>query len=131
MDLMNGVFRNYLKAFVIIFMYDNLVYSKNEGECMYYLRLLLQVLKEHQQFSKYIKFEFWLILVEFAFRVISSEGVDVDSNKTKAVRNWPRSLSLIDIRIFLVLTRYYRRFIEGFVSIASLLTTLTQKNVKF
>ena len=61
----------------------------------------------------------------------SSMGIEVDSKKTKVVKNCPRPLNPTDIRNFLGLAGYYRRFIEGFACIASPLTTLTQKKVKF
>ena len=66
----------------------------------------------------------------FLGHVISSEGVVVDAKKTKVVRNWPRPLASTDISSFLGLVGYYRRFVDYFASIASSLTTLTQKNVK-
>ena len=70
MDLMNRVFRVYLDSFVIIFIDDVLVYSKNEGDHMNHMSLVLQVLKENQFFSMYNKCEFWLRSVHFL--VISS-----------------------------------------------------------
>ena len=78
MDLMNRVFQNYLGSFVIVFIDDILVYSKNEGDHMGHLRVVMQTLKEHQLFAKYRKFEFWLRSVTFLGNIISSEGVEVD-----------------------------------------------------
>ena len=62
---------------------------------------------------------------------MSSEGIQVDSQKIEAVKQWPRPTSPTDIRSFMGLAGYYRRFVEGFSSIASPLTRLTQKKVKF
>ena len=87
MDLMKRVFQNYLDSFVIVFIDDILVYSKNVGDHMNHLRLVLQVLKEHQLFAKYSKCEFWLRSVKFLGHIISSEGVKVDPKKTEAVKN--------------------------------------------
>ena len=70
-------------------------------------------------------------LVAFLGHIISSEGVQIDPRKTEAVKNWPRPLTPTDIRSFLGLAWYYTRFVDAFVSIASPLTTLTQKSVKF
>ena len=79
MDLMNRVFQNYLNALMIVFIDDILVYSESEGDHMGYLRVVLQVLKEHQLFAMYSKYEFWLKLVAFLYHIISSEGVEVIS----------------------------------------------------
>ena len=84
--------------------------------------MVLQVLKEHQLYAKFIKCEFWLS---------SGEGVEVDPKKMDAVRNWPRPLTPTSIRSFLGLAGYYRRFVDGFLLISSHLTALTQKKVKF
>ena len=86
LDLMNRVFRNYLDSFVIVFIDDILIYSKNEGDHMNHLRVVLQVLKEHQLFAKYSKCEFWLRSVTFLGHIISSEGVEVDPRKAVAVK---------------------------------------------
>ena len=94
---------------------------------MNHLRVVLQVLKEHQLFPKYSKCEFWLRSVTFRGHIISSERVEVDPRKMKVVKNWPRPLTPTNIRSFFGLAGYYRRFVDGFVSIESLLTTLTHK----
>ena len=68
--------------------------------------------------------------VEFLCHIIFGERLEVDPKKTKAVKNWPRNLSPTDTRSFLGLAGYHRRFVDGFVSLPSPLTTFTQKNVK-
>ena len=84
MDLMNRMFQSCLDSFVIVFIDDILVYSKNEGEQMYHLRVVLQVLKENQLFCKYSKSEFWLRSVAFLGHIISSERVEVDPRKNES-----------------------------------------------
>ena len=90
MDLMNKVFRNFLDLFVIAFIDNILVYSKNEDDLMGHLTVVLQTFKEHQLYDKYSKCEFWLRSVTFLGHIISSEGVEVDLRKTEAVKNCPR-----------------------------------------
>ena len=131
MDLMNRVFKQYLDLFVIVFIDDILIYSRNEKEHASHLRIVLQTLKDHQKFAKFSKYEFWLQSIAFIGNIVSSEGIRVDSQKVEAVKQWPRPTSATDIRSFLGLGGYYKRFVEGFSSIASLLTRLTQKMVKF
>src|SRR5688572_26991763 len=131
MDLMNRVFKPYIDMFVVVFIDDSLIYSKGEKEHMGHLRLVLQKLREKQLFAKFSKCEFWLKEVAFLGHVVSGEGIKVDPRKTDAVKNWPRPLSPSDIKSFLGLAGYYRRFVEGFFSIASPMTRLTQKKVKF
>ena len=129
MDLMNKVFQNYLDAFVIYSIDDILLYSKNKDYKS--LMVVLQTLKEHQLYEKYSKCDFGLRSVTFIGHIISSEGVGVDARKMKTLKNWPRPLAPTNITSFLGLASYYRRFVDGFVSIASPLTNLTQKNKKF
>ncbi|KAH0725172.1 hypothetical protein KY284_001037 [Solanum tuberosum] len=123
--------RQYLDMFLIVFIDDILMYSKSENQHVDHLRIVLQVLKDQQLFAKFSKCEFWLRSVAFLGHIVSSKGIEVDPNKTDAVKSWPRPLTPSDIRSFLGLSGYYRRFVEVFSSIASLLTALTQKKVKF
>ena len=87
MDLMNRVFQDYLNSFMTMFIDDILIYSKNENEHESHLRLSLQVLKEYKLYAKFSKCEFLLRSVAFLGHVIFGEDVEVDSNKTDAVRN--------------------------------------------
>ena len=119
MDLMNRVFKQYLDLFVIVFMDDVLIYSRNEEEHVSHLRIVLQTHKDRQLFAKFSKCEIWLQSVAYVGHIVSQKGIRVDSQKIKAVKLWPRPTFATDIRSFLGLAGYYRRFVEGFSSIAS------------
>ncbi|KAL5554975.1 hypothetical protein UlMin_037211 [Ulmus minor] len=131
MDLMNRVFKEFLDRFVIVFIDDILVYSKSAKEHEEHLRLILQTLRDHQLFAKFKKCEFWLNQVAFLGHVISKDGVAVDPSKVEVVKNWKTPSNASEVRSFLGLAGYYRRFVEGFSRIAMPLTNLTRKNVKF
>ncbi|XP_069155722.1 uncharacterized protein [Solanum lycopersicum] len=90
-----------------------------------------RTLKDRQLFAKFNKCEFWLQSVAFLGHIVSSEAIRVDSQKIEAVKQWPRPTSAVDIKSFLGLAGYYKRFIKGFSFIVSPLTRLTQKMVKF
>ncbi|KAL2937256.1 Transposon Ty3-I Gag-Pol polyprotein, partial [Bienertia sinuspersici] len=87
MDLMNRIFRPYLDKFVVVFIDDILVYSKNESEHEEHLRIVLQVLRENKLYAKFSKCEFWLEKVDFLGHIISKEGVAVDPAKSKLFPN--------------------------------------------
>ncbi|GJY30656.1 putative reverse transcriptase domain-containing protein [Tanacetum coccineum] len=103
MDLMNRVCKPYLDKFVIVFIDDILIYSKNKQEHEEHLKLILELLKKEELYAKFSKCEFWIPKVQFLGHMIDSQG----------------------------LAGYYRRFIEGFSKIAKPMTKLTQKKVKF
>ncbi|KAK1620910.1 hypothetical protein QYE76_026427 [Lolium multiflorum] len=117
MNLMNKIFMPYLDKFVIVFIDDILIYSKNKAEHEH-LRLVLQTLREHQLYAKFSKCEFWLDQVEFLGHVISKDGIAVNPSKVAAVLEWEAPKTVKEIRGFLGMAGYYRRFIEGFSKIA-------------
>ncbi|XP_058762994.1 uncharacterized protein LOC131636407 [Vicia villosa] len=131
MDYMNRVFQPYLDQFVVIFINDILIYSRTIEEHMEHLRIVLSVLREKQLFAKFSKCEFWMSEFKFLGHVISCDGVAVDPSKVEAVINWERPKNATEVRSFLGLAGYYRRFIMGFSKLALPLTRLTRKEVSF
>ncbi|XP_075486328.1 uncharacterized protein LOC142525931 [Primulina tabacum] len=114
MDLMNRVFKPFLDRFIVVFIDDIFVYSSNKKEHEEHLRLAFQTLREKELYAKFKK-----------------SGVSVDPKKVEAITEWPKPKNATDIRSFLGLAGYYRKFVEGFSSIAIPQTKLTQKNSKF
>ena len=114
MDLMNRVFRPYLDQFVVVFIDDILVYSKDAQEHEHYLMIVLQTLRENQLFAKLSKCEFWLKEMSFLGHIISAEGIRVDLVKIEAIVNWKPPRNVTEVRSFLGLAGYYRRFVQGF-----------------
>ena len=131
MDLMNRVFQSYLDRLIIVFIDDILVYSGSSEEHSEHLRIVLQTLMEQQLYAKLSKCQFWLDKVAFLGHVISVEGVSVDPKKIEAVVNWKPPKNVSEVRSFLGLAGYYRKFVEGFSKIAAPLTKLTRKDVKY
>ena len=131
MNMMNKVFMEFLDKFIVVFIDDILVYSKNEEEHKEHLRLVLKKLREHQLYAKFSKFEFWLKEVGFLGHVISGEGIAVDPTKVVSVTKWVAPTLVGEIRSFLGLAGYYRRFIENFSRIAKPMMELLKKDTKF
>ncbi|GJR09614.1 putative reverse transcriptase domain-containing protein [Tanacetum coccineum] len=131
MDLMNRVCKPYLDKFVIVFIDDILVYSKDEEEHGKHLKILLELLKKERLYAKFSKFDFWLDSVQFFGHVIDCSGVYIDPAKIEAIKNWAAPMTPTKVRQFLRLAGYYQRFIEGFSLISKLLTKLNQKDKKY
>ena len=131
MDLMNRIFRPYLDRFVVVFVDDILVYSRDETEHAEHLRLVLQILWDKQLYAKFSKCEFWLREVSFLGHVVSASGIQVDPSKISAILNWKPPRNITEVRSFLGLADYYRRFVKGFSMIATPMIKLLQKDVKF
>ncbi|GKB92450.1 putative reverse transcriptase domain-containing protein [Tanacetum coccineum] len=125
MDLMNRVCKPYLDKFIIVFIDDILVYSKDEEENGKHLKIILELLKKDRLYTKFSKCNFWLDLIQFMGHVIDHSGVHVDPAKIKAIKSWVAPTTPTKVRQFLGLARYYRRFIENFSLISKPLTKLT------
>ncbi|GKA02263.1 putative reverse transcriptase domain-containing protein [Tanacetum coccineum] len=131
MDLMNRVCKPYLDKFVIVFIDDILIYSKDKKEHEEHLKAILELLKKEKLYAKFSKCEFWIPKVQFLGHVIDSRGIHVDPAKIESIKDWASPKTPTEIRQFLGLAGYYRRFIEGFSKIAKSMTKLTQKGIKF
>ncbi|KAK2441465.1 hypothetical protein QL285_012763 [Trifolium repens] len=131
MAYMNRIFHSFLDKFVVVFIDDILVYSRNEEEHVEHLRLVLQVLRESKLYANPSKCEFWLEEVNFLGHVISRDGIAVDPAKIDTVLSWKQPQTVTDVRSFVGLAGYYRRFIEGFAKIVAPMTQLTRKDQPF
>nr|GEX79722.1 putative reverse transcriptase domain-containing protein [Tanacetum cinerariifolium] len=125
MDLMNRVCKPYLDKFMIVFIDDILIYSKNEQEHGEHLKLILELLKRNKLYAKFSKCDFWIPKVQFLGHMIDSRGIHVDPAKIESIKDWASPKTPTEIRQFFGLIGYYRRFIEGFSKIAKPMTKLT------
>jgi hypothetical protein len=107
MNLMNKVFMEYLEKFIVVFIDDILIYSKNDSDHKEHLRVVLQKLRDNQLYAKYSKCEYWLDEVPFLEHIISNGGISVDPAKVREIIGWKISSSVTEIRSFLGLAGYY------------------------
>ncbi|GKF03979.1 putative reverse transcriptase domain-containing protein, partial [Tanacetum coccineum] len=114
MDLMNHVCKPYLDKFVIVFIDGILIYFHNKEEHANHLRIILELLKKEKLYAKFSKCDFWINIVQFLRHIINSQGIQVDPVKIEAVKNWASPTTPTEVRQFLRLASYYRRFIEAF-----------------
>jgi hypothetical protein len=124
MCLMNTVLRKILDIFLLVFIDDILIYSKRGEEHEENLKLVLQVLRKHKLYEKFSKCDFFQKQVHYLGDVITQEGVAVDPDKINAIMDWPTPKDVPDIKSFMGLAGYYRRFIKGFSKIGYLITSL-------
>ncbi|GKA17613.1 putative reverse transcriptase domain-containing protein [Tanacetum coccineum] len=130
-DLMNHVFHEYLDKFIIVFIDDILVYSKTKEEHKDHLRIVLGTLRKKKLYAKFLKCEFWLGQVAFLGHIVSADGITMDLAKVEPITKWPRPTTVIEVKSFLGLAGYYRRFVDGFSRLALPLTKLMRKGEKF
>ena len=131
MDLMNHVFRPYVDQFVVVFIDDILVYSKNQEDHDAHLWVVLETLRKEQLYEKLSKCEFWPGEVSFLGHIVSEEGIRVDPKKIEVIIEWKPQRNVPEVRSFLGLAGYYRRFVKGFLMTVAPMTRLVQKNVRF
>jgi hypothetical protein len=131
MFLMDDISRNYLDKFVIVFLNDILIYSKLEEEHAHHLRLVLQVLREHQLYSKLSKSSFYQENIHYLGHIISEKDITVDPEKIEAIRGWPTPRNFLEVKYFMGLVGYYIIFIERFSEIVHNINSLKNKGIKF
>ena len=125
--LMNNILRPYLDQFVVVYLDDICIYSKTPEEHLQHVDKVLALLEQHQLYIGLDKCAFGQAEMGFLGHVISKDGVKVDPKKVQAVTEWPTPSNVKDIRSFLGLTGYYRRFIKHYAHLALPLTELTKK----
>ena len=126
MALMNDTFRDYLDQFVLVFLDDIIIYSNTLEEHERHLRLALQRLREQRLCAKLSKSALCHTEVEFLGHYVGRDGLRVMEDKIEAVHSWPVPTTMRELRAFLGLAGYYRRFVKGFSEIALPLTELTR-----
>lgn len=124
---MNHVFQSFLRKSVLVFFDDILVYSKTLKEHLIHVEAVLQVMQQHQLFTKQSKCMFGQQQLEYLGHIISREGVSIDPSKVEAMFKWPVPTSVKQLRGFLGLAGYYRRFIKGYGEVSRPLTNLLRQ----
>jgi hypothetical protein len=131
MNLMNKVFMEELDKFVVVFIDDNLIYSKSRKDHEHHLWIVLGRLRAHKLYAKLSKCEFWLEKIAFLWHILIAEGIEVDPSKVEAVSKWKQPSNVSEVRSFLGMEGYYCRFIKGFSSISRPMTELLKIYNKF
>ncbi|GJY15250.1 putative nucleotidyltransferase, ribonuclease H [Tanacetum coccineum] len=126
--LMNKLFHPFLDKFMVVYLDDIVVYSHTLEEHVLHLKQVFQVLRDNELYVKLEKCSFAQDEVEFLGHKIKDGGLMMDSAKIKAIQDWEPPTKVTELRYFLSLVNYYRRFIMGYLSIASSLTDLLKKN---
>ena len=124
MNLMNKIFHDCLDKFVLVFIDDILIYSKNEEEHQRHLEIILKRLREHTLYIKLSKCVFYQKEIQYLGHTISAQGIAVDPSKIKEIKEWPMPRNVSKVRNFMGLARFYRKFVRNFSRIVYPFTTL-------
>nr|GEY53565.1 putative reverse transcriptase domain-containing protein [Tanacetum cinerariifolium] len=123
-DLMNHVFHEYLDRLIIMFIYDILVYSNTRKEHKDHVHIVLEILRQKKLYAKFSKCDFWLGQVAFLGHIVSADSITMDPSKVEVITKWPRLTTVTEVRSFLEIAEYYRRFLEVFSLLVLPLTKL-------
>jgi hypothetical protein len=125
---MNSILAPFLRKFALVFIDDILIYSPSLESHWSHLKQVLSTLREHQFYIKRSKCHFVQIQLVYLGHIVSAEGVSTDPSKTDAMWKLPLPISVTELRAFLGLTGYYRKFVKDYGIIAKPLTKLLQKH---
>lgn len=125
--LMNTVFKQHLRKFILVFFDDIFIYSLNIQEHLHHLDVVFATMKENSLLTKRSKFSFGGEQIEYLGYIISGQGVSTDPVKIETVRNWPKPTTIKQLRGFLGLTGYYPKFVRNYGSISKPLPALLKK----
>ncbi len=131
MHLMQEIFRPYLDSHVIVFLDDILIYSRTLEEHRKHVRQVLLLLRQHKLYAKKSKCEFFKSKVSFLGHIVSENGIEMDPEKIKAIIDWPAPTNIQEVRSFLGLAGYYRKFIRRFSHICSPITELLKNDTPY
>jgi RNase H-like domain found in reverse transcriptase/Reverse transcriptase (RNA-dependent DNA polymerase)/Integrase zinc binding domain/Chromo (CHRromatin Organisation MOdifier) domain len=130
-SLMNDIFKDYLGKFVVVYLDDILIYSDNPEQHMRHLELVLQRLRQHKLYAQLAKCDFGLSELKFLGHIIGEFGVKPDPAKVQVVQDWPEPTNAAELRSFLGLAQYFRKFIQGYAQVASGMYDLLKANAVF
>nr|XP_016471173.1 PREDICTED: uncharacterized mitochondrial protein AtMg00860-like [Nicotiana tabacum] len=125
---MNSIFKPFLRHFVLVFFDDILVYGHSWPDHLDHLSQVFDLLRQNSLVVKCSKCQFGQTSIDYLGHIISSKGLQVDSAKIQAIESSPPPSSVKDVRDFLGLTGYYRRFVKSYAQLASLLTDILKKD---
>ena len=131
MRLMNHVLRLHLGKFVVVYFDDILIYSKSLDDHVFHVRTVLDILRTERLFANLDKCTFCCDKLIFLGFIVSAQGIHVDEDKVKAIKEWPTPKSVTEVRSFHGLASFYRRFVKDFSTIAAPLTEVIKKSVGF
>jgi hypothetical protein len=131
MHLMNHVLRVFIGKFVVVYFDDILIYSKSLNEHLDHLCNVLSVLRSEQLYANLKKCTFCMEKIVFLGYVVTAQGIEMDEEKVKAIRDWPTLKSISEVRSFHGLASFYRRFMKDFSTIVAPLTKIVKNSVGF